>query len=316
METPTTMTRRAAAALILALAIAGCDPLGDADTVGAPLATLHGTVTRAADAPAVDEIRLALVWYPGLLALGDWIDQSGDTVIYQFATGVVTQSVVYRASFPIEFEFDITTPPPIEAQVEIDEAPGPFVVAYGVLLAYQDRDGDSELTPCADTTSGCPDQVLAASGDPVRLLDGNEQRLVLYVDREVTDGGLTATPGINLMGGSYPAHPLEVLPHSTPLDLELTSDVHVQQLACEVITQRSRDLSPAVMDPAVAPPVAPPEGATLECTADGYSWELESCAGCQCDHDIYVYDLEGDAPTPDGWPCPRGSPASVPRAGC
>lgn len=305
---------------IAALALAGCDSLADRGTEPDALLTLRGTVTVTEDAPAVDEVRLALAWYPGLFngasgggggAAGDGEGGDGTISVSEtyFAQGVVTQDIAYQASFPIEYEFAVTAPPPEDALVpwKTEEPDGPRL-AHGILLAYDDGNDSGELEPCTeeigDDPPSCADRVMAASGDARHEGPGDAGEIaVVFVDQPVDFHGVELAAGLNLLTYEASALSYVVLPHDTLIHLELDDDIRLQQLACSVVTDRVQKVTP---DPTVTEFHPPAPEAIVECTAADRTAiaRYEDCTDCHCASTVYTYALPDGAPLPDGWPCP------------
>lgn len=176
------MRRLLALALVVA---AGCgDRLADAGYRGVPLATLRGSMVLAPGAEVDGPVRLALAWYPQWLAA----EGAGEAA----AVAIVTEDVEAEATFPVDFRFRVYQPPPPEALAELGEGLEGRG-AFGILLAYQDLDGDRRLDPIA--ADGAPvDRILASSllGDPSAAF------ALVYVDRPQPEG-TGFVPGFNLV---------------------------------------------------------------------------------------------------------------------
>jgi hypothetical protein len=274
--------------------------------------TIRGSMTPGAGAPEVDSIRLALAWYPGFVREDRPIDGPGDCFAAQ-PTGIVAQELAYEPIFPIEFRFDITAPPPVEAQVHPDEPGWDGVAAVGSLVAYQDLNGNGRLDGCP-LEGPCPDLVLGASTSWGG--GAGEQVMIIYVDRPYSDESVSFEPGLNLVqfieGEPNPV----VLPRDASIHIELTDVREVQQMACEAVCANGTGAG----GPAACPPDAPdcmvvvppvPEGATLECDPDGrqYQWQRTECPSvCSCTSETFAQYLAPDDAVPAGWPCPIESP--------
>lgn len=196
--------------LPLLLALAGCgDGVVSPDHPGEPLVTITGQMMPTPDAQLTGEVRLALGWYPQWLAADD---REGPPGVLQ---EVITEDVVYQGSFPANYRFHIYRPPAEEALAELGEGlQGKG--AFGILLAYKDRNGNGKLDPIA--MNGAPvDQIIGSS-----LLGGERSTFaVVYVTRQQREEtGLK--PGFNLIQGVN-SESSAVVPHATSLPLSLTA---------------------------------------------------------------------------------------------
>ncbi|MGC4001571.1 MAG: hypothetical protein QM767_30570 [Anaeromyxobacter sp.] len=169
-----------------ALLLAGCgDELVGGDYPGEPLATLGGSMVPTPETELSGPVRLAVAWYPQWLSAED---PSGGAA----PPTVVTEDVEAQGTFPVEFRFPIYRPPPRAAQAPLGgglDGRGSF----GVLLAYQDLDGDRQLDLIPE--DGAPvDRVIGSSllGDPRATF------ALVYVDSaQPAESGLA--PGFNLV---------------------------------------------------------------------------------------------------------------------
>jgi hypothetical protein len=196
--------------LSLLLAFTGCgEAIVGPSHEGTPLVTLEGQMTPTPDAHITGQVRLALVWYPQWMASEDASGGMG-------APGaVVTEDIIYQGSFPVNYRFHIYRPPPAEALAPLGgglQGRG----AFGILMAYQDRNGNAKLDTISE--KGTPvDQVIGAS-----LL--GEQRsafALVYVDSaQSAESGLK--PGFNVIQ-AVNSKESAVVPLTTSLPLSLTS---------------------------------------------------------------------------------------------
>lgn len=141
--------------LLALLSLSACDPepAPQPSPVDGPTASLKGQLTLEPDTQLNGPVRLALAWYPTLLA--------EDTGTLTRPTGIVTEDLAFTGSFPTSYTFDVRNPPPADALVELGEGMK-GKGAVGILLAYNDGNGNGTLdTIPAD---GAPvDHVLGAS---------------------------------------------------------------------------------------------------------------------------------------------------------
>ncbi|MFY0571158.1 hypothetical protein ACN28E_46020 [Archangium lansingense] len=195
--------------LSLLLTLVGCGGVVGPDHEGQPLVTLEGQMNPTPDARIEGQVRLALVWYPQWMASED----TGGT--QDGPQEVVTEDVIYQGSFPANYRFHIYRPPPAEALAPLGNGlhgKG----AFGILLAYQDGNGNAKLDTIA--TTGTPaDRVIGSS-----LLGPDERStfaLVYVTTEQPANTGLK--PGFNLIQ-AVNSEAGAVVPLNTRLPLSLT----------------------------------------------------------------------------------------------
>jgi hypothetical protein len=169
-------------------ALLGCgDRLAGGDYPGEPLASIGGSMIPTPETEVTGPVRLALVWYP------QWLAAETPTT-EPTALAIVTEDVEVQGTFPVDFRFPVYRPPPPPALAPLAEGLA-GKGAFGILLAYHDRDGDRRLDPIP--AAGAPvDQVIASSllGDPQAAF------ALVYLDSAQPEGtGLE--PGFNLIRG-------------------------------------------------------------------------------------------------------------------
>lgn len=213
--------RRLLSALLALLTLAtACDSaVVDPSYQGEPLVTLEGQMSVFNLQQPVDKpVRLALAWYP---ALGD----AESEVPFSSPKGIVTEDVVYTSTFPINYSFHLYRPPPESALVALPQEDGyRGKGAVGILLAYEDGDGDGKLDIIPAT--GLPvDRVIGASA-----LTAGASWFVVYLDSDQpAETGLKK--GFNLVKqdvlGTMVPQPL-----STRIPLSLTFAHELNALVC------------------------------------------------------------------------------------
>jgi hypothetical protein len=219
-ENTMTSTPRHHPSLLLALLLAtACGSVVDPTYPGEPLATLEGQMSVAPEATIDGTVRMALAWYPGLLA------QEDETLPAGPPQAIVTEEVVYETSFPVSYRFNVYRPPPTEALVPLGngvQGKG----AIGVLLVYQDRNDNTQLDTIP--AEGTPvDKVLGAS----LMWTVSPAWLVLYLDSEqAPETGLSR--GFNLVKVTN-ARTQEVVPLSTRIPIVLSGELFLDALVCE-----------------------------------------------------------------------------------
>jgi hypothetical protein len=196
--------------LSLVLTLAGCgDEVVGPEHSGQPLLTLEGQMNAEPGATVPTQVRLAFVWYP------QWLAAEDTTQAQSTPLQVITEDLVYQGSFPANYRFHLYRPPPDSALAELGEGlQGKG--AFGILLAYEDKNANGKLDPIA--MEGAPvDRVIGSS----LLGDSRSAFAVVYVNTEQpANTGLE--PGFNLIK-AVNSQSSAVVPHSTPLPLNLTS---------------------------------------------------------------------------------------------
>ncbi|HEX8699688.1 MAG TPA: hypothetical protein VF815_12670 [Myxococcaceae bacterium] len=196
--------------LSLLLTLAGCgDGVVGPDHPGKPLLTLEGQMNAEPGASVPTQVRLAFVWYPQWLAAENIASEQSTL------QEIITEDLVYQGSFPANYRFHLYRPPPDEALAELSEGlQGKG--AFGILLAYEDKNGNGKLDPIA--MEGTPvDRVIGSS----LLGSARSAFAVIYVNQE-QPAATGLKPGFNIIQ-AVNSDTSAVVPHSTPLPLNLTS---------------------------------------------------------------------------------------------
>lgn len=208
----------------LAALLTACDQATNQTFVGPPLATLKGTMTAREGLIITQPVRLAIAWFA--------FSQTG--LPASQPQGVVTDEISYTGTFPQNFTFALTGLPPQEA---ITTDSSQITGAIGVLLAYEDLNGDGQLTLAG--TGPVVDRVLGSSASALaHLLNASaySQRYVAYVEALLPNAPVGATTGYNLVSNEPvdggPAQTWRSLTTSQ-LSLELIDDPALNLLACE-----------------------------------------------------------------------------------
>lgn len=197
------------AAAVAAASLAGCgERLVDGRSRGPVLASIQGSLVPTPETQVTGPVRLAIAWYPQWLAA----DAAPGAAL---PPAIVTEDVEAVGTFPVDFRFPIHGPPPARALAPLAEGLAGRG-AFGVLLAYQDLDGNRRLDPIA--SDGRPvDRVVASSllGDPRAVF-----ALVYVESPQPPATGLA--PGFNLVAGVNGDGAAVVAP-DTRVRLSLTS---------------------------------------------------------------------------------------------
>jgi len=171
---------------------------------GDPLFTITGQMVTEGAAPS-RPIRLAVAWYADHTTLGG-------------PQAIVTEDIEYLGSFPLDYRFSFYGPPPDAALNATTAGAATFRAAWGVLIAYEDLNGNGQLDVIPD--GGSPiDQILATSigdlfnGDPA----ANPVRIA-YIDGPPPAALEGFTAGYNFYQERGAA-----LPKSTTVELDLSA---------------------------------------------------------------------------------------------
>jgi hypothetical protein len=195
---------------------------------GAPLATLHGQVLAVEANYIPLPTRLALAWYPGLLA------QDGAP---SAPASIVTSSVELPGMAPADYAFTVEQAPPDAALVALGgglQGRG----AAGVLLAYRDLNVNGRLDTIPATGGAPVDRVRGAS----LVWTSSPAYVVLYLDSEQAPAtGLKK--GLNLVRLDSNLSS-EVVPLSTRIPLPLRDDPMLDVMVCEEAWDATPERSP------------------------------------------------------------------------
>jgi hypothetical protein len=168
------------------LATAACGSLSGKTDAPSTLASIHGTI-QSQSATAGANLSTAIVWF-----------QQGVNV----TTHESADSVPVTGSFPASFTIDLNSPPPAEALMDLqalsnDSAGAGIHIAFGLLVAYDDRNHNGQL-----------DLVSAGASDYVDSVEGTTfgPSAIFYVDKPIPDS-FWATSGSLQVGfdGSFPS---------------------------------------------------------------------------------------------------------------
>ena len=188
----------ATSALALALAhTAACGQLSGDTGSPSTLTTIHGTITsNSTSAPA--SLATAIVWY----------EMSPDGTLHEAA-----DSVPVSGTFPASFSIALTGVPPASAMLDFATFLGTsrsvaatgVHVAVGLVVAYDDRNGNGQL-----------DLVDASASQYIDEIEGVADRYIVYLDKSVP-ATLVTSPEFDALGidGSMPQEGYNlVLPQS------------------------------------------------------------------------------------------------------
>ncbi|PTL76721.1 hypothetical protein [Vitiosangium sp. GDMCC 1.1324] len=243
--------------LALLLAVSACGSTVDADYQGEPLLTLEGQMTLAPGTTINGPVRIALVWYSRWFIVPlTFLNAPPDS------TAVVAEDYPYEGTFPANFRFHIYRPPQSASWVSDDGTENQL--ATGILIAYQDGNGNGKLDTIPPTGSPV-DRVLGST----MVFNADVMHTLVYTNRARTlMPGMELKPGFNLL--KWAGYESESLPLSEPIPLELSAGGPLMDLlVCQglwdgVDSQVTGGLCgiPGLADPDAEEP--PPEKVGLE----------------------------------------------------
>lgn len=172
-----------------------------------PQLTLNVTMYPAPGVTFDKPVRLAMGWYANPLGREDLTQFSQPVTI-------VEGGIVYQGSAPEDFEFNVYEPPPEAAMAPFGKHGITTLCAMGILLAYQDLNGNGKLDTIPVT--GAPiDRIVGTS-----MMEWLPDQYAAYFMAEALPlgPGGEVRKGFNLMELSESNGPV---PLSTPIALQL-----------------------------------------------------------------------------------------------
>jgi hypothetical protein len=297
-----------------AAATAACGNLDGHTDAPSVLATVQGQLTFASSTGTIaDDVHIAVIWQTGTPG--------------QFN---VTEDLPVQAGFPSNYTLPLTEPPPAAAlahPINYPEISG----ADGVVVAYEDLNGNGRLDLVADDAGAFVDRIVAGNSNLGLIYysstTGSLPDIVTSLPSPPTlgynvvtqsciplDGGITGPDGGFCDWNVY-------LPISTPYDLVFSDDPTLNSLMCGskayVLTSGSSSgggTSGTGDDWNVSengtPPLGYPEAGI--CSSDKRSYQTGGCqlvqetvctsvTECTAPEDFF---LDMDATVPPDWPCP------------
>ncbi|PTL76722.1 hypothetical protein [Vitiosangium sp. GDMCC 1.1324] len=182
-------------------------PPEDPNTPHEPLLTLNVTLFPAPGVTLDGPVRLAMGWYANPLGRED---------IYQMSQplAIVNDEAVFQGSASADFEFRVYQPPPEAAMYPFGKHDITTKCAMGILLAYQDLNGNGKL----DT--------IPIAGEPIDRIVGTSMQwwvspeaqkyAAYYMEEALPEWDIRK--GFNLLELSESNGPV---PLSTPIPLQL-----------------------------------------------------------------------------------------------
>ena len=290
----------AAAALSVA-----CGSLDGHTSTPPTLATVHGQITNSTNGSPMAAVRIAVVWVT-----------SGPT--YNVAEDLPVQPV-----FPSNFVIQLDKPPPQGAFITSNQGLT-FQIAQGVVVAYEDLNGNGKLDLVEDDAGAFVDKIVGTNAQGMTLiyLQGTlPPNNVGLVD----SSGKSPSLGYNLFlpvlcagdggdaGGTNQCeiHWFDV---SSPYNIEVSNDPEVNQLMCANFGSRASSTLAGGTGWSVDTQGTPPGGYPAPGASGLTCHGLTSYTYSQC-HVVHnglceetnnctelIVDL-GSAPAPAGWPC-------------
>jgi hypothetical protein len=216
--------------MALALTL-GCGSAKSTKYQGPPLASVQGVMNGLS---AATPISLAIAWYP-----------FPNNLAPNQPLSFVSSDVTYQGSFPISYTFNLYDAPPSGAMADIVANGASYQEAMGVLVAYQDDNGNGELD--AIETNGAPvDTILGTSVPDITHLFSSGFMLA-YVNGS-TNGGLS--PGYHLLEAG------QDVDLSTRVPIAVTQTPDLNLFVCQQLFEYPQVLAQAGTACAVAPPHA------------------------------------------------------------
>jgi hypothetical protein len=294
---------------------AACGSLDGHTNSPSVLATVQGQLSTTPGSPTIpdsptmpDHVHIAVIWQTAVPG--------------QFN---VAEDLPVQPVFPFQYVLQLTEPPPTSTITHPAGHPE-FSAAYGVLVAYEDLNGDGMLDLVPDDAGAFIDRVVATN--PTLALVYLDSSTGSFPSLPNTVGG-TPTLGYNLLtqdcapldgslmgpDGGYCDWNVFLPVSTTPYNMSFSSDATLNSLMCQ--TYGSGGGSSATgslwnVNTAGPPPGGyPAPGAPgLTCSADGASYTTQACQTVSmglCASEQACIDEQvalGGGPRPAGWPCP------------
>lgn len=280
-------TFRSALLVVSALSAAACGQLESPDAQPL-LFELRVELARSGAAEVEGDARMAVLWY----RTHPWQEPPEDPETEPFV-----QDVPYVPGSDLAYRWRFDAPPDERVLSGRESASGAILagwpegarVAFGVPVAYEDRDGDGALQ-----VSTCQD-----AGDPI--IAANPEYALAWVEGGVPDLGVDGlrlgysalrvdSCVVSPVGQCAPPEQIDLLGADEVVTLPVTETVEGAPLACP-----SPTLCPAPLEALPQGAVAFIEGV---CGEEGRTFDLATSA-CAFDR----YQLAPDQAPPPGWPC-------------
>jgi hypothetical protein len=303
----------------LAASSAACGSLDGHTGSPTTLATVQGALTNSGNVPVGNDVRVAVVWMD--------LNQPGGLS--------VSEDLPVQPVFPSNFVVQLTQPPPASS---MQTYPGTSTeIGVGVVVAYEDLNGDGKLDLVPNDAGAFIDKIVGANsnlylvyiGGPVPTFQNAvnvigtpspgynifQSSPCAHPDPQAPDAGGAPQPddaGITGDGGAV-CPPDQWLPITTPYDLPVSNDPQVNEIMCANGPSGGAGGGGGTIwyvDQNGIPPGGFPAAGSPGLTCRGSTgYEYKSCKTTQllCSSETFCEDdvVElGAASPPSGWPCP------------
>lgn len=186
--------------------------------------SIHGELQSSLQATQAAPLHLAMAWYP-TFASASPASKAG---------GIVTQDVTFEGSFPLAFTFEIAGPPPEAALFDLSQQGGSGHLAYGVLIAYEDANGNAKLDTIPKGGAPVDNIVGISMPDPSRPPPAHSY-YVLYLDGALAPDDPAAPfalpQGYTLLQVQY-HYGIKPVPMDTVVEVPVTRSPGLNLYAC------------------------------------------------------------------------------------
>lgn len=198
----------------------------------APAVMLRGQLQSGASVQQSDPLLLAMGWYPTFAGTAP-----GSPV-----GAVITQANIhYEGSFPVDFSFSLTGTPPPAALFDLSTTGGKGHLAYGVLIAFRDTNGNGKFDENSAGTAQADVIAGLSVPDPSRP-PPEHSYFVVYLDGQpAANDYYSAFPlqqGYNLMEMHYDFG-VDPVPMTTSITIPITNSPALNLYACQAAFQSS-----------------------------------------------------------------------------
>src|SRR5712692_1528289 len=187
---------------------------------------LKGQLQGAASATQAQPLLLAMGWYPSFAGTAPGAP----------AAAVLTQAnLSFQGNFPVDFTFTLSGPPPAAALFDLSTTGGKGHLAYGVLIAFRDDNGNHAFDPISSDGKKIDDIVGISVPDP-SLPPPMHSFFVVYLDGTLAANDYYSAFGLrqgyNLLEIHYDFG-IEPIPLDTNISIPITNTAAVNLYACQ-----------------------------------------------------------------------------------
>ena len=189
-----------------------------------PVATIRGELSASSASSTQSAVMLAMGWYAkfGYTPAG-------------VPKAILTGRATYEGDFPREFTFELRGPPPKEALADLSAEGGAGTMAFGVLIAFEDRNDNGALDE-ATAAAASPDRVAGVSIADPSLPPPLHHYYVAYLDGTVPPDSYHAPfrleQGYNLIE-IHSSFGVQKVPLDRAISIPLTNTDAIWIFACE-----------------------------------------------------------------------------------